>query len=155
VKIRFESTIDAPAAAAWQKLGTEFDQIADFFSQVDFSRAITADELPAGFQVIKGAPVLGRYTESRVLKATEVLTAYSDTEMTFTFEAVDVPAFMLSKSRNTTRIQPITETSCKVTIDVEMGLRHLFNLMSPLLNSRMNKLFSRLFVELEAAARKI
>ena len=144
-------TVPVPADFAWQKLGREFAQIADFFSQVDHSRPITRSEMPVGYHEIPGAPVLGRYTESRVIKATEVLTEYSDADRCFAFDAVDVPVFLLSKSQNTTRVIAVDGGQCRVEIVVEMGLRHVFNILSPVLRKRMTRLFTKLINEVAAS----
>ncbi len=153
MKLTVQKQIPVPADAAWHVLGTRFAEVANYFSQVDVSRPITLDEVPDGYAALEGAPVPGRYTESRVIKATEVLTAYSDAEMTFTFDAVDVPAALLSVSRNTTRVVAVGPDMSQVTITVEMGLRHVFNLLAPVLRKRMTRLFTRLIEEVEAAAR--
>ena len=152
MQLTVSKSINVPAEKAWQKLGKEFADIANFFSQIDASRPIKADEVPKSYKPIEGAPVLGRYTESRVIKATEVLTAYSHREMSFSFDAIDVPAFMLSQSTNTTRVIPKDENSCTVEINVTMGLRHVFNVLSPILSKRMGNLFTKLIDETETAA---
>lgn len=154
MQLTVSKTINVSADQAWQKLGKEFAGIANFFSQVDFSREIDAKEVPASYPSLEGAPVIGRYTESRVVKATEVLTAYSDREMTFSFDAIDVPAFLLSQSTNTTNVIPINDKSCTVEIHVTMGLRHVFNMLAPVLRKRMDALFTKLIEETEAAATK-
>ncbi len=153
MKLTITKQIPVHAERAWHFLGHEFANIASFFSQVDVSRPITPDEVPAGFPVVKGSPVLGRYTESRIFKVREVLSAYSDKDMSFTFDAVDVPPAVFSKSRNTTTIVPIDANSCQVTITVEMGLRHIFLLLSPILRKRMTILFDKLIDEVAAASR--
>ena len=152
MQITVSKTINVSADRAWQKLGMEFAEIAEFFSQVDVSRPIEPDEVPNTYSPVDGAPVLGRFTESRVIKATEVLTAYSDRDMTFSFDAVDAPAFLLSHSTNTTRVVPIDADKCTVEIRVTMNLRHVFNILAPVLRIRMGNLFSKLIAETEAVA---
>lgn len=149
MKLHVEREINFPAKDVWALLGKDFTKIGDWFSLVNFSRGIGAEEMPAGYKALPNAPILGRYTESAVVKATEVLTLYSDERMEFIFHAVDVPKFMLSLSQNHTRVKALGDSKSLVTIDVEMGLRHIFNILSPILKLRMTRLFTTLLDELE------
>ncbi len=154
MKLHIEKELNAPANVVWDILGNQYAQIGEWFSVVNYSRASKPEDIPPEYTPLPHAPVAGRYTESAVVKANEILTMYSDENREFIFDAVDVPKFMLSLSRNHTRVKPIGNDRSLVTIDVEMRLKHLFNLISPILRSRMTRMFTQLLTELEQHAQK-
>lgn len=137
MQIQLEQHINAPAEKAWQKLGPEFSEISAWANDVTLSRALSADEIPAGIKVANEAPVPGRYTESRVVKAREVLVEYSDSQMMFTFHAVGLPKF-ISRTSNTTRVVPTDNNSCTVTFDIQIDFKGIAKVFAPIMKKRLS-----------------
>ena len=150
MKLEIKGKISSSADATWEVLGSQFAEIANWFSIVKFSKPVNKEDIPSSYKLDSRAPVAGRYTESAVVKATEVLTYYSDSERTFVFEAIDVPKFMLSSTTNRTSVTPIAENDCEVQIQVDLRFKHVFKiLVAPIMKKRMTKMFNTLIFELD------
>lgn len=134
MKLHLEQEINASADKVWDILGHQFADIA-VWSNLDYSRAITADEVPAGFRVAPDAPVLGRATPNPLGELIEVLTHYSDTDRQFTFFGSGLPP-IISRAENTTRVIEKGENHCLVTFDIEMDLRGIFKIFDSLMKRR-------------------
>lgn len=150
MQLSIKGVVHASASDAWNVLAHDFATISEWFSVVDYSRAISKDEVGGKVQIDSNAPVVGRYTESKVIKATEVFTYFSESEMTFEFAAINLPAFVMSSTTNRTSVQDIATNKCEVEINVNIEFKHVFKiLLAPIMKRRMISMFSKLFVELD------
>ncbi len=149
MKLRFEQTIQVPGELAWNLLGTRFAEIDQWFSVVHVARSIKLDEIPRQMALAEKAPVFGRYTESAVFKAVEVLTEYEEEDQRFTFEAINLPAWLVDLSRNTTQVFSVNDSSCTIVIQLEMHFVGASKLLAPLFKYRMTKLYQKLSNALE------
>ncbi len=149
MKLRVEKKIENPADQVWELLGKKFASISEWFSIVNYSRPITAKELPKGYQALKESPVLGRYTESSFIKAKEVLTIYSDDNREFEFHAFGAPSFMVTLTRNHTQVFEISTNESTVQIDIEIKFSHVFKIFSPIMKRRMTRMLNNSLEQLE------
>ena len=152
MKLHLEQEINAPADAVWNIIGRQFAEIAHWSSIVETSRRVKATEIPYDIMPAEGAPVLGRVTKSKLVEATEILTAYSDDDRAFTFTATDLPKFMLSKTQNNTKVFYLEQHKSRITVDIEMDFTLLFSFLGPVMKRRMANSFSQLLGELKEYA---
>ncbi len=136
IHIHLEEEIDAPADEAWAVLAHRFAEIGEWAPGVETSRAISLDEVPAGFTVAPSAPVPGRVTPNPLGDITEVLTMYSEDDRTFTFEADGLPP-IVTHTTSTTRVTELDNGHSLVTFDIEMGFIRPFNVLGPVMQSRL------------------
>lgn len=136
--VHIQTEIDAPARHVWGVLAHDFAKIAAWSSTVVRSRALAAHDLPHDVVVDQRAPIAGRQTESAFVTAREYFVAYDDDAMQFTFDALDLPFFLL-RARNTTRVNATGAQTSRVTFDVDMKLWGLFALGSGLMKARFTR----------------
>lgn len=134
MKLHLEQEINASADKVWNILGHQFADIA-IWSNLEYSRAITTDEVPDGFKAATDAPVPGRATPNPLGELIEVLTHYSDSDRQFTFLGLGLPP-IISRAENTTTVIEKGENQCLVTFDIEMDLKSIFKIIDPLLKRR-------------------
>lgn len=137
-RVHVETDINAPAEQVWDVLAHRFETIDEWSSTVESSSAVVADELPAGLHPDPRAPVAARQTTSAFATLREVLTAFDDEGMQFTFAALDLPFFM-DHAINTTRVESTGSGSSRVVFDVRMRLRGPFALFGGLMRSRFGR----------------
>ncbi|MGB1037086.1 MAG: SRPBCC family protein [Bacteroidia bacterium] len=149
MNLQVRGVVNAPAAEVWKVLGAEFTDIASWFSVVDYSKEVGEEVVPDTVVIDSNAPVIGRYTESKVIKATEVFTYYSDSEKTFEFEAIGVPRFVMSSTKNRTSVNELSPMRSEVNIEVNIEFNHVFKIiLAPVMKKRMNNMFIKLIKEL-------
>lgn len=146
-----EITIDAPPERAWHILAERFTAIADWTDAVERSWPMTADDAPDALTVAPTAPVPGRWVVTPLGEFGEALTAWSDTERSFTFEAFDTLP-ILTRSSNRTTVHAEEPHRCRVTLDVEMRLWGPLRLFEPILERRIGKALGPLLTDLKRAA---
>ncbi len=137
MELHIETEINAPAEKVWEIIAHQFGDMADWTKTLSESRVVDADKY-SEFKAAPTAPVPARETTSSFAKAVEIITAYSEKQMELTFDAAGLPPFM-SYARNTQRIISKGSNKSVVSFDFHIGLKHIFNLMSPLLKSRFRK----------------
>ncbi|MEM7344256.1 MAG: SRPBCC family protein [Chloroflexota bacterium] len=153
IELHLETEIDAPAEEVWQILAHQFDDIDTWSASVSESQAITLNEVPNGFTADPASPYPGRITIAGPgVKATEVITEYSEEDMMFTFEGVDLPPLVFEYAKDTQRIIPMGEGKSKVTFDVSMKTRGIFKAVNPLLAARFTSSFTTIQQELKVYA---
>ncbi|MEM7028571.1 MAG: SRPBCC family protein [Chloroflexota bacterium] len=135
-KIHLEEEVNAPADEVWAVLAHRFAEIGDWAPNIEWSRAITQDQIPDGFVVAPSAPVPGRVTPNPLGDVSEVLTVYSEEERAFTFDADGLPA-IVTHTTNSTRVTELDDGRSLVTFDVDMGLVRPFNVLAPLIEGRI------------------
>ena len=142
--------IKAPASEVWRVLGEEFSNIDQWFSMVEFSRPIGINEVPDNVKPdFEHVPVMGRYTESKAIRATEVLTAYSNEERSFTYQAVGLPYRLVKAAQNQTYVEVVDAQTSRVTIQADMRFTALATVFRPVMKKRMSRVYDQLFTELE------
>ncbi len=93
VKVHIETEINTSASHVWNILGRNFTEIDQWTAKITSSIPVGFDAVSVGFTASKMAPIAGRTTVSKKLTATEILTAYSDQDRTFTFKPTNGPNF--------------------------------------------------------------
>jgi hypothetical protein len=141
-----ERDINAPADKLWRILGDGFADIDQWYSLVSESRAFEG-EIPEGLMVAPEAPVPGRVTVTSLATATEILTAYSNAERTFTFDALDMP-FFIKVARNTTTVRESGDGAV-ATMLLEIELLGPFKVMNEAMAKRMTKSLGGVLEELK------
>lgn len=147
MRVRLERKIDAPAAAAWEVLGPQFTEIDRWASFVKTSRPIERNEVPAGVVAAPTAPVPGRETTTKV-KIVEVITAYSDTNRSLTFQGVGLPK-IITLVKDDQSVRADSETSCTAIFDVTMNFKGPFAIFGPVMKKRMTKQFGGILDDLK------
>ena len=147
MELHLETEINAPAEKVWEILAHQFGDMADWTETLSESRVVDAGQYP-DIKAAPTAPVPARETTSSFAKAVEIITEYSEDNMQLTFEAVGLPPFM-SSARNTQRVISKGANKSVITFDFRIGLKHIFNLMSPILKSRFSKTMSGVQRELK------
>ena len=137
MELQIKQEIDAPADRVWQILGQQFAAIGNWSTTVETSRALDANEVPAGLPIAPQAPVPGRATPNLLGELKEILTRYSDAEMSFTFEVDGLPP-IIRYSQNSTRVQDLGPDRCLVTFDLQMVPKGIFKVMNPVLRRRLS-----------------
>ena len=150
MELHIETEINAPATKVWEILAHQYGNIADWTATLSESRIVDASDYPE-FEAASTAPVPARETTSSFAKAVEIITDYSEDKMQLTFDAVGLPPFM-SSAKNTQRVIAKSPNKSVLSFDIRVGLKHIFNLMSPLLQSRFNKTMSGVQRELKLYA---
>ena len=150
MELHIETEIDAPATKVWKILAHQFGDIADWTATVKASRVVNADNYPE-FIAASTAPVSARETITSFATAVEIITDYSEEKMQLTFDAVGLPPFM-STAQNTQRVIAKGPEKSVVSFDFNIGLKHIFNVMTPLLKSRFHKTMGGLQHELKQYA---
>lgn len=125
-----ELVVAAPAEAVWQVLGPGFARIGEWATAIPASTALTAVAGSAhrGGGVLAGlvdAPVAGRVCATglrMVAQVTETLIAYDGTNMSLTYEASGMPAFVTT-ARNTWTVTALGGDRCTVTLDARFDTR--------------------------------
>lgn len=135
MKVYLQQDINASAETVWQIVGKQFANIADWASSLDYSHAITTEDVPTGVQVAPTAPVAGRVTPNPLGELTEILTHYSDDDRTFTFTGLGLPP-MIAYMNNTTTVAELDSDHARVTFEIEGELRWIFKLLDPLFERR-------------------
>lgn len=147
MELHIETEINAPADKVWDILAHQFGDIASWTSTLSESRIVNAAQYPE-FIAASTAPIPARETTSTFIKAVEIITEYSEEEMQLTFDAVGLPPFM-SSARNRQQVIAKGPQRSVVSFDFSIGLKHMFNIMSPLLKSRFRKTMSGVQQELK------
>ncbi|MCP4424963.1 MAG: SRPBCC family protein [Chloroflexi bacterium] len=137
MELHIETEINAPAEKVWEILAHQFGDMADWTTTLSESRVVDASKYPE-LKAAPTAPVPARETTSSFAKAVEIITKYSEEKMQLTFDAVGLPPFM-SSARNTQRVIAEGPDKSVISFDFRIGLKHIFNIMSPLLKRRFNK----------------
>ena len=150
MELHIETEINAPADKVWQILAHQFGDMADWTTTLSESRVVDASDYP-NFKAAPTAPVPARETTSSFAKAVEIITEYDEEKKQLTFDAVGLPPFM-SSARNTQRVIAKGPNKSVVSFDFRIGLKHIFNLMSPLLKSRFGKTMGGVQRELKVYA---
>ncbi len=150
--VHIETEIDASADKVWKILAHEYADIADWTDTLSESRVVNVAELPDGYQIAANAPVPARETTSPFVKAIEVIYEYSEAKRELKFEALNLPP-MLSHARNHQQVLALGENKSKVIFDIDLGFRHVFNLLAPLMKRRFHKTMSGVQQELSVYAR--
>ena len=135
--VHIEREINAPAEKVWEILAHQFGNMANWTATLSESRAVDASQYPE-FKAASTAPVPARETTSSFAQAIEIITEYSEEEMQLTFDAVGLPPFM-SSARNTQRVVAQGPDKSVISFDFRIGLKHVFNIMSPLVKRRFGK----------------
>ena len=134
--LHIEQEINAPAEKVWGILAHQFAEIGNWSPRIKSSRAIDISEVPAEFKVATNAPVPGRVTPNPLGELTEVLTKYSEANMSFTFEVAG-PAPLASLTVNNTQVIAKGDDKCLVTFDIKLMPKGVFKLFSPVLKRRL------------------
>lgn len=137
MELRIETEINAPAEKVWGILAHQFDDVADWTATVSESRAADAAKYDE-FKAASTAPVPARETTSSFAKLVEIITEYSEERMQLTFETVGLPPFM-SSARNTQHVLAQGPEKSVISFDINIGLKHIFNIMTPFLKRRFTK----------------
>lgn len=143
MEIVVETEIDAPPGAVWEIVAHRFAQIAEWSSDVDSSRMAETHEL-AGMVPAASAPIAGRVTNSRVVTATEVLTAFSEERRAFTFEAVGLPKLVVPHMQSTTTVSDDQSGGTILRMHLQMRFSLLFRPLGFVMKRRMTALYERL-----------
>ena len=151
MQVHIETEINTPAKKVWEILAHQFGDMAIWTATLSESRTIAANEIPDGFKPAPTAPVPARETTSKVVKAKEIITKYSEDKMTLTFEAADLPPIMAS-AKNTQRVIPKGSNKCLVSFDIRVESRSIFKLMNPILKHRFGSTMSGVQQELKVYA---
>ena len=148
MKVKLDLDINAPAEKVWQVLGQQFAEIDNWATIVEASRPLEMDEVPAEYQVATEAPVPGRVTKTPLAELREVLVSYSDAARELVFQGIDKP-FFASFAQNHSKVSENGPDRSTVTFEIEMGIKGIFNLFSPLLSRRFHATYSRVQQDLK------
>lgn len=135
MRVYLQQDINASAETVWKIVGQQFANVADWASSLDYSKAIDAEDVPAGVHVAQTAPVAGRTTPNPLGELVEILTHYSDDDRTFTFTTFGLPP-IITRMDNTTTVVELAPNLSRVTFTIEGELRGPFKLIGPLLQRR-------------------
>lgn len=149
MEVIVDTQVDAPAEVVWALLAHRFADIADWFSDVESSRATQPHEL-AGMVPAPEAPVPGRVTVSRIVRATEGITEYSEAERRFAFEAVGLPRLVVPAMKSTTTVTASGPAGCLLRMHAELTFAPLFQPLSFVMRRRMGAMYRRLGAELKS-----
>ena len=150
MKLHVETEIDAPADKVWEIIAHQFGDIAEWAATVKKSHVVNASKYPE-FKPASTAPVSARETTTAFATAVEIITEYSEEKRCLTFDAANLSPFM-SSARNTQRVLAKGSEKSVISFDIQIGLKHIFNVATPLLKSRFNKTMGGLQQELKQFA---
>lgn len=155
IDVHLEVDIDAPADEVWALLGPGFADAADWVNLIDSSRAMTMDEVPAGYTVDPDAPVPGRWTPSKFGDPAEVLVDYSDEDRTLTFWAANLPGILVH-SQNTQQVIATGEGTSRVSFDIhaQPKFRFMRNKVASILERGLGTVLVDLKVKAETGERR-
>ncbi len=137
--MHIETEIEAPADKVWQILAHQFVDISEWSTLINESRLIPINEIPKGYEPTPSAPAPARQTESSIGPTLiEVITHYSEEEKKLTFEGADMPALFFVYAKDTQSVIPISEGKSKLTFDIDIKLRGLFQVFNSILESRFS-----------------
>lgn len=148
MRLFIETEINTSADTVWDILGHQFADIGMWFTGVDYSRALTTEEIPAEISVAERAPIPGRITQNKAGTMKEFLVKYSDQDRSFTFYVTGIPRFIISHSENNSRVIEIAPDKCLLVFDIYMKFILPFMILSPLLKQRLRKMMQGLHAEL-------
>ena len=151
MQVHIETEINAPAEKVWQILAHQFADMADWTNTLSESRIVDKNELPKGLKIAANAPVPARETTSSFAKAIEVISDYSEEKMTLTFEAANLPP-ILSTAANTQRVVAKDANNCLITFDMNIGLKGVFKIMTPVMKRRFQSTMGKVQQELKIYA---
>ena len=137
MELHIETEINAPAEKVWEILAHQFGNMADWTATLSESRAVDASRYPE-FKAAPTAPIPARETTSSFAKAVEIITKYDEEKMMLAFDAVGLPPLM-SSARNTQCVIAKGPNKSVISFDFRIGLKHIFNVMSPFLKRRFGK----------------
>jgi polyketide cyclase/dehydrase/lipid transport protein len=126
-------SIDAPADAVWQVIGSGFAHIGDWATSIPASAAIPAVAVssPPPAAAAASAPMPGRTcrTGTRLVpEIAETLTSYDEQNRTLTYQASGLPRF-ITAARSTWTVTPAGEAACRVTVTGHFGTRGVLGLL--------------------------
>ena len=150
--LRMERTIAAPATIAWQILGPEFADIADWATFVRKSKPLSDRETPEGMSIASGAPVPGRETTTKATLR-EFIVAYDPEQTTLTFDADGLPP-VVRLARNVQSVVPTGPTSSTLVFEIDFDFIGPFELLSPIMRRRMEKSLGGVMDDLRAEAER-
>ena len=148
-EVHIETEIDAPAEEVWAVLAHEFADIDKWSSTVDESRVIDMNEVPEGWAVAQGVPVIGRETTSSAGTFREIFIMYSDEKMELTFRADGLPS-IIARMTDTQRVIALDDDRSLLTFDVSMEASGIFKALGPVLSGRFASTFGLVQEELKA-----
>lgn len=151
VKVHVETEINASADKVWEILGKNFAEIDQWTETISTSDAVSFQSVPEGFTAASAAPVAGRRTVSKKITATEILTAYSDENQTFTFKAADGPKF-LGYAQNNSSVISLSENKSKVVFDIEVKLEGFVKVLAKKFQKKMIKTMTGIQQDLKVFA---
>ena len=151
MQVHIETEINAPAEKVWQILAHQFADMADWTTTLSESRVVDSSELPKGLKIAPTAPVPARETTSSFAKAIEVISDYSEEKMELTFHAANLPP-ILSEAANTQRVVSKGPNKRVLTFDMNIGLKGVFKIMTPILKRRFHTTMSKVQGELKVYA---
>ena len=121
ITLKIATKINASADDVWEVLGKKFDSIDEWSSTIESSELVKFSEVSTSIKVAKESKIAGRRTVSKRIKATEILTEYSDQLREFTFVADETPAFIKNASNHTTVVD-LGAGECEVVFDITIKL---------------------------------
>ena len=152
--VYIETEINARADKVWQILAHQFGDMADWTATLSESRALSVNEIPATLTPAPTAPVPARETTSKVIKAIEVITEYSEENRTLTFNAAGLPPMMAS-ARNTQMVVSKGDNKSLVSFDIHIELKSIFKLITPILKRRFGAAMGGVQQDLKAYAEAV
>ncbi len=138
ITLLIETDINASADKVWAVLGRQFADIAVWSTSISSSEKANSEDVPNHVIPASEAPVLGRKTFSKTIDAIEILTKYSDSNRTFTFQAVETPGF-IAFARNNSAVTAIGPNKSKVSFDIKVQLNGGAKALKGLFKKKMQK----------------
>lgn len=127
--------VEAPADAVWDLVGRRFARIGDWATAIPTSTAIghPFDQTASpAISETAGAPVAGRVCQTGIRlmpQVTETIVAYDDAALTLTYQAGDLPAFVIT-ARNTWTVTALDERRTRVSLRAQFDTRGLFGALA-------------------------
>ena len=150
--LRMEQPIDAPAEVAWQILGPEFADIADWASFVRSSSEVPASEAPSALSIAGDAPVAGRETTTKATLR-EFITSYSHDDMSLAFDAAGLPP-IVRRGRNRQSVRSTGAASSTLIFEIDFDFVGPFKVLTPIMRTRMQKSLGSVMADLKTEAER-
>ena len=153
VVVSIETKINAPADEVWAVLGKRFEEISEWTSVVESSRALDLKEIPSDYVPSPHAPVPARQTtaknKGRTSTLIEVVTMYSDEKRELTFYGVGLPKF-IDFASDRQRVIANGPNESTVVFDVEVRLTGIFTLFKGKVKKRFEENFKNVQLDLKS-----
>lgn len=130
LSVRKEIQIHAAPAKAWQALGPGFTDAYKWASSVNHSEGRGPANLGASCTERACSTVMGPLKEK--------ITDYSDADMMLSYLAYEGMPKMVKHARNTWRILPQADGTCKLDMHMEFQLGGMGKLMKPMMKMKLS-----------------